>query len=102
MNTSGIRPIEYKVLVKPVEVEAQTKGGLYLPDTEVERSEYARTEGDLVAVSPLAFDYGDYQGSQPKVGDRVIFAKYNAQEITGSDGCKYWLMNDKSIEAVKE
>lgn len=103
MNTSGIRPMEYKVLVQPIEVKRQTAGGLHLPDTEVEKSEYARTEGVLVAISPVAFSFANWGKAKPPApGDKVVFARYNAHEITGRDGAKYWLMNDTSIEAVME
>jgi co-chaperonin GroES (HSP10) len=59
-------------------------------------------EGTLVAVSPLAFNYDDWpEGAQkPRVGDRVLFSKYNATEILGADGRKYWIMKDRSIAAV--
>lgn len=102
-NDSGILPMEYKVLVKPIEVATQTEGGLFLPDTTKEKDEYARTEGTLIAASPLAFGFDDWpEGStKPSPGDRVMFARYNAHSVTGKDGHEYWLMNDRSIEAIK-
>lgn len=104
MNKSGILPMEYKVLVKPIEVKEKTAGGLYIPETTKEKDEYARTEGTLIDVSPLAFGFDDWpEGARkPKPGDVVLFARYNAQEVTGIDGQKYWLMTDRSIEAIKE
>ena len=103
MNNSGIRPVEYNVLVKPDEVQAKTPGGIILPDTKMEKDEFARTEGTLVAVSPLAFSFDVWpEGTMPKVGQRVIFSRYMATEIKGKDGAKYWLMKDKSIAAVME
>lgn len=101
-NESGIMPMEYKVLVQPITVEKKTAGGIVLPDEVLEKNEYARTEGTLIDMSPLAFTYDDWpEGSRrPQPGDRVIFARYNAQEVKGRDGEKYWLMNDKSIEAI--
>lgn len=102
MNNSGIIPTEYNVIVAPQEVERTTKGGIYLPDETVERDSFARTEGTLVAVSPLAFSYADWpEGARkPRIGDRVIFARYNANEITGRDGAKYWLLKDQSIAGI--
>ena len=104
MNTSGIRPMEYNVLVEPKEVEQKTKGGLILADQTREKEGFSRMEGVLVAVSPLAFNFDTWpEGAEkPKPGDRVIFAKYNASEITGQDGKAYWLMKDKSIAGVLE
>lgn len=103
-NDSGIHPMEYNVLVLPQEVENKTKGGLYLADETVEKDSFSRMEGDLVAVSPLAFNFDDWpEGARvPQVGDRVLFSKYNATEILGRDGMKYWIMKDRSIAAVVE
>lgn len=104
MNTSGIRPMEYNVLVKPAEVEKTTKGGLILAESTVEKEEFGRMEGTLVAASPMAFRFDDWpdDAQAPKVGDRVLFSRYQATELTGKDGGKYWIMKDKSIMAVME
>lgn len=102
MNMSGINPTEYNVLVRPKDVEARTKGGIILADETVEKEQFGRMEGTLVAVSPLAFNYDEFPAgtAPPQVGDHVLFSKYNATEITGQDGAKYWLMKDRSIIAV--
>lgn len=102
MNTSGIHPSEYNVLVKPRPVDEKTAGGLLLPDSKKEKDEFARMDGTLLAVSPVAFSYADFpEGTVPQVGDQVIFSKYQATEITGSDGEKYWIMKDTAIAAVR-
>ena len=104
MNNSGIRPVEYNVLVRPVDVEQKTKGGIILPESKIEKDAFARTEGVIVAASPLAFDFAQWPdpAQKPKVGDQVIFSRYNADEVTGRDGGKYWLMKDKAIVGVIE
>lgn len=104
MNGSGITPTEYNVLVLPKEVETKTKGGIILADETLEKEKFGRMEGQLVAASPLAFNYDEWpDGAEPpKVGDRVMFSKYNATEITGRDGKSYWLMKDRSIVGVME
>lgn len=100
MNDSGIRPLEYQVLVKPIEVEEKTSGGLYLPDDKKERDQYAQVRGTLIALSPLAFSYDDRAvKTAPKVGATVFFPKYQATEVQGQNGETYWLMQDKSIIA---
>ena len=103
MNTSGILPTEYNVLVRPDVVPEKTAGGLHLPDLVKEKDEFGRTEGEMVAVSPLAFTYAEWpEGSlKPKVGDRVIFSRYSATEIKGDDGVKYWIMKDTAIAGMK-
>lgn len=102
MNTSGIQPMEFNVLVLPSEVEAKTKGGIILADETLEKEQFGRMEGTLVAVSPLAFSFADWPdpAEQPQVGQTVVFSKYQATEVTGRDGRKYWLMKDKSIAGV--
>ena len=104
LNGSGLRPVEYKVIVLPEEAERTTKGGLLLAETTIEKNEFGRTEGVLVAVSPMAFKFEDWpdDAPTPAVGDRVMFSRYNAHEFTGRDGRKYWIMNDKAVMAVME
>lgn len=104
MNTSGINPVEYNVLVKPKAVEEKTIGGIFLPDSTKEREKFGQMEGELIAISPAAFTY-NYEGwpegeELPLVGDRVVFSKYQATEIKGADGETYWMMKDKSIAGV--
>lgn len=103
-NPSGIQPTEYKVLIKPKEAENKSKGGILLPDDKIERDQFAQMEGELVAVSPLAFTYatqGEWNGAdRPKPGDRVLFAKYAGALVKGKDGVDYRLVNDKDIAAV--
>lgn len=103
LNPSGIYPTEYKVLVRPKPVEEKTAGGIFIPDESRERQQYASTEGELVAVSPLAFTYVDVWPAgfeKPAVGNRVVFAKYAGTKIKGRDGQDYQLVNDKDIAAV--
>lgn len=104
MNESGIKPMGYNVLVQPQAVEAKTKGGLLLPEVVIEKDEFGRTEGILVAVSPMAFAFAEWPEGEPKPqpGDRVIFSRYNATEMTGKDGGKYWMMKDQSIVGIME
>ena len=106
MNGSGIKPVEYNVLVKPRQVEERTKGGLIIPDSTKEKEEWARKEGVLVAVSPMAFSFADWpadrEDEKPRVGQTVVFARYQAEEFEGKDGQKYWLMKDKAIIGVME
>lgn len=102
MNKSGIRPVEYRVLVKPEKVEKMTAGGIYLPDQTHEKDKYAVMKGVLVAVSPDAFTNPQWLFA-PKVGDTVLFDRYaGGNSVIGADGEEYRLMNDKEIGAVYE
>lgn len=104
MNGSGIKPVGYNVIVKPQAVEVKTKGGLLLPDQVIEKDSFGRTEGVLVAVSPMAFAFEEWPDGEPKpqVGDQVMFSRYNATEMQGRDGVTYWLMKDQSIVGIME
>lgn len=102
MSTSGIQPMHYKVLVKPIAVETKTKGGLIMPEQVVEKNSYARTDGVIDAMSEHAFSYAKWsdESAKPKVGDHVFFSRYSATAITGVDGEEYWLLQDESIAGV--
>ena len=100
-NPSGIRPVEFNVLVKPKEVEEKTAGGIIVPDIARDRQQVAAVEGEIVAVSPLAFTYEDWGNHEmPKVGDRVYYAKYAGMIVKGVDGVEYRLTKDKDVAAV--
>lgn len=101
----GLRPVEYNVIIAPVEVETVTKGGIIIVDTTKDADQMAQVRGLVVDVSPLAFNFDTWPESaadmRPKAGDHVLYAKYAAGiDFTGDDGRKYKLINDKSIAAV--
>jgi chaperonin GroES len=102
MNTSGILPTEYKVLIYPKQVDERTKGGIIIPDESKDREQFAQMEGTLVARSPLAFTYDNWPAGAhaPSAGDRVLFAKFAGAKVTGKDGKEYRLVNDKDVAAV--
>ncbi len=102
VNTSGIDPIEYKVVVRPEKAIERTKGGIVLPEVVVEKDQHAAMQGILVAVSPFAFSYEEWPKSarKPQPGDRVMWARYSGIIHKGRDGIEYRVMNDKDIMAV--
>jgi chaperonin GroES len=99
-NKSGIRPVEFKVLVKPDGVEKTSAGGIIIPDDKSDRDQMAMATGVIAEQSEYAFSAWD--NNAPKPGDRVIFAKYAGMVTTGNDGEEYRVMNDKDICAVLE
>lgn len=102
-NPSGIEPIEFKVLVRPKKAEERTKGGIVLPEQVVEKDQHAAMEGEVIAMSPLAFTYEEWPAGsrKPEVGDVVVFARYAGITVKGNDTVEYRLMNDKDIVAVR-
>lgn len=103
INQSGIYPIEYKVLVKPKELDDKFEGTSILrAETTKERDQHAQVEGTLVAVSPIAFtfDHWPEDARKPEIGDQVLYAKYSGAEVEGRDGKKYRIINDQDIGAI--
>jgi len=105
MNTSGIQPVEYKILILPEQAEETDEtlkrakaAGLVLVDKTTEREKMAQVKGRLVAAGGNAFE--DWAGRAPKVGDAVYFAKYAGYVIKGDDGQEYRLCNDKDVSAI--
>lgn len=105
-NNSGIRPMDYNILVRPIEIKETTDGGLYLPEDAKQADRNAQTKGLLVAVSPMAFVNSDWPegGAKPKVGDMIAYARYAGAgaRIDGKDGVEYAIMKDNDITAVLE
>ena len=77
-----LEPLADRLVVKPIEKEEVTKGGIFLPDTAKEKPQ----EGEVVAVGPgrLSED-GKRIAMDVKKGDRVIYAKYGGSEIKIDD-----------------
>ncbi len=91
-----LEPLGDKVVVKPIEKEVTSKGGLIIPDTAKEKPQ----EGEIIAVGPGKVDKkGNKIAMDVKVGDKVIFAKYTGSEITVS-GEKYLIMPENDILAI--
>jgi chaperonin GroES len=74
----GFRPLHDRVVLRRVESEAKTKGGIIIPDTAKEKPQ----EGEVVAVGPGARDdAGKLQPLDVKAGDRVLFGKWSGTEV---------------------
>jgi len=91
-----LEPLEDRVVVKAIEEEETTKGGIVLPDTAKEKPQ----KGEVIAVGPGKFsDDGKRIAMSVKVGDKVIFAKYGGTEVK-YDGEEYLIMRESDILAV--
>lgn len=91
-----IRPINDKILIKRMEAEAKTKGGIVLPDSAKEKPK----EGRVLAVgSGRMLDNGERASFQVKENDRVIFSSYAGTEIK-IDGEEFIIMEESDILAV--
>jgi chaperonin GroES len=92
-----IRPLHDRVIVKRIEEEEKTKGGLIIPDTAKEKPQ----EGRVVAVGPGKQDDGKVIPLGVKAGDKVLFGKYSGTEIK-LDGEEHLIMKEDDILGVIE
>ncbi len=92
-----VQPLADRLVVKPMQKEEVTKGGIILPDTAKEKPQ----EGEIVAVGPGRItDDGKRIAMDLKVGDRVIYSKYGGSEIK-IDDVEYIILRESDILAKK-
>ena len=90
------RPLGDRVLIKRVEEEAKTRGGIIIPDTAKEKPQ----EGEVIAVGPGARDdAGKVQPLDVKAGDRILFGKWSGSEVK-LDGQDLLIMKESDILGV--
>ncbi|NLN16414.1 MAG: co-chaperone GroES [Firmicutes bacterium] len=93
-----LKPLADRVVVKVVEEEERTKGGIVLPDTAKEKPQ----QGEVIAVgSGRVLDNGERVPVDVKKGDMVIFAKYGGTEVK-VEGEEYLILRESDILAVLE
>ena len=93
-----LKPLGDRVVVKPLEEEERTKGGIVLPDTAKEKPQH----GEILAVGPGALDEdGDRLPMDVNVGDRVLFAKYAGTEVKVDDD-ELLILRQSDILAIVE
>jgi chaperonin GroES len=93
-----IRPLHDRVIVKRMEGEEKTKGGIIIPDTAKEKP----VEGKVIAVgSGKVLENGQKVPLQVKEGDRILFGKYSGTEVK-IDGGEHLIMREDDIIAIVE
>ncbi|MGV2108332.1 co-chaperone GroES [Agrobacterium vitis] len=96
MASTNFRPLHDRVVVKRVESEEKTKGGIIIPDTAKEKP----AEGEIIAVGPgIRDDKGALVALDVKVGDRVLFGKWSGTEVK-LDGVDLLIMKEADIMGV--
>lgn len=91
-----VKPLEDRVLVKPIEQDTKTESGIYLPETAKERP----MKGEVVAVGPgKRLDNGTLARPSVKSGDTVVFGKYAGSEIE-IKGVKHLIMRETELLGV--
>ena len=89
----GLKPLGSRVIIKKMEAEEKTVGGIILTSTAKEKPHSA----EVVAVGPGTKD----EPMEVKVGDTVIFSKFAGTDVK-YDGCEYTIMNQTDILAIVE
>ncbi|MCI5133166.1 MAG: co-chaperone GroES [Candidatus Electrothrix sp. EH2] len=94
----NIRPLNDRILVKRLEQEAKTAGGIIIPDSAKEKP----AEGEVVAVGPGKMnEAGQRVAMDVKAGDKVLFSKYGGTDVK-FDGQDYLIMREDDILGVLE
>jgi chaperonin GroES len=94
----NFRPLGDRVLVKRVEEETKSAGGIIIPDTAKEKPQ----EGEVLAVGPGPRDEdGEYIAMDLKVGDRILFGKWSGTEVK-LDGKDLLIMKESDVMGVLE
>jgi len=93
----NIQPLADRIIVKPLEAEEKTKGGIVLPDTAKEKPQ----EGEVVAVGKgRKLDDGKTQNLEVQVGNRILYGKYSGTEISTKDGLEYLIMKEEDVLGI--
>ena len=93
-----LRPLHDRVIVKRMEEETTSPGGIVIPDSATEKP----SRGEVVAVgNGKILDNGDVRSLDLKVGDRVLFGKYSGTEVK-VEGEEFLVMSEGDVMAVLE
>ena len=96
MARTKFRPLHDRVVVRRVDAEEKSKGGIIIPDTAKEKP----SQGEVVAVGPGGRDEtGKLIPIDVKTGDRVLFGKWSGTEVK-LDGVEYLIMKESDIMGV--
>ena len=94
----NIRPLQDRVIIKRMEEEKTSPGGIVIPDSATEKP----IKGEVVAVgNGLVLDNGEVRPLDLKVGDKVLFGKYSGTEVK-LDGEELVVMKEDDVMAVLE
>ena len=92
-----LKPLGDRIVVKPLEAENKTKGGIVLPDTAKEKPQEAK----VVAIGRgKMLENGTVQAPEVKVGDKVLYGKYSGNEITTKEGEELLILREEDILAI--
>jgi chaperonin GroES len=92
----NVKPLADRVLIRPLEAEEKTAGGIIIPDNAKEKPQ----KGEVVAAGPgKVSDSGEKIAMEVKKGDKVLYGKYSGTEVT-LDGVDHLIMRESDILAI--
>jgi len=92
----ALQPVGDRILVRVLDAEEKTKGGIVLPDTAKEKPQ----QGEVIAVGKgKVLDDGQMKPLEVKIGDKVLFGKYSGTEIS-HEGEDYLILKEEDVLAV--
>ena len=91
----SIKPLEDRIVVRPLEAEQTTASGLVIPDSAQEKPQ----EGEVVAVGPGRFEDGSRVPVDVAIGDVVIYSKYGGTEVK-TGGEEYLVLSARDVLAI--
>jgi len=92
----AIKPLGERILVKPLESEEKTPGGIILPEMAKEKPQ----KGEAIAVgSGKLLEDGTIKALEVKVGDKILYGKYSGSEIS-HDGKDYLILKEEEVLAI--
>ncbi|MGA3051344.1 MAG: co-chaperone GroES [Chitinispirillaceae bacterium] len=92
----NVKPMEDRILLKPMEAEQKTAGGIIIPDNAKEKPQ----KGEVVAVGPgKTNDKGQKIEMTLKKGDKILYGKYSGTEIT-IEGQEYLIVRESDVLAI--
>lgn len=92
----NLKPLHDRLVVKPIEAEEKTAGGILIPDNAKEKP----TKGEVLAVGEgKALDNGTVRAPKVKVGDKVIYGQYAGSSYK-QDGIEYKIIREDDVLAV--
>ena len=89
------RPLHDRVVVRRIQEDERTKGGIIIPDTAKEKPQ----QGEIVAVGPGRYEKDKRVPMDVKVGDKVLYGKYSGTEVT-VDGEQLLILRESDVLAV--
>lgn len=91
----NIKPLGDRILIKPLDSEEKTKGGIVLPDSAKEKPQ----EGEVIALGSGTWVGEKLVPFEVKIGDKVLFSEYGPEKIK-IDGTEYKIAESKDILAI--